>query len=581
MKSLKKTTRPAAQARKREPVRLPNALPPLDLPPGIRRPLRAVAGKQLCVAWTQCLLWIICTVCVLLLAQTGADFLLDLPWRTRLGLLVGDGLLLCGLIFRYGFMPWRKRLTLEQAALRAERHFPLFRSSLISAVQLARRPEGSSSLVAALLGQVTKRVSEVNLRRVIPAAHLLRLAFWAMVLMAVTGGSIRGFAPKSYLLLQRLCLFNVPLPTDTIVVPVSGDLAIPAGETIELAAKATGVIPRTGRIEIFFEGKPMQVISINPKPTTPELFSVRLQNVQQPLRYRFCLNDGHSPDFQVKLLHGPVLETVAFKQTYPAYTGLKPTEHSAGNLTLMAGSKLHIEGRASQPLQTAQIQLQKEGKSVEMKIGSDPKLAACEIAIPAKGLEGFSILLENTDGMKSQGNAFYRVEVIPDKPPEVVFSPGQPESASLVASAQPRLRFEVRDDFKVKQVFFCCQLAVNTPDGAAAPDVPAVKKIPLSVPKPAGILAFDYQWKSPSEFQGWKEGAIVNHWIEAVDDNDVTGPGVGRSPTRQWNVVSVEAKREELNAKLRKQAESLDDLSRTQEMLRKNVGDFLKYKGAR
>ena len=528
MKPLKKGTRASARKKEQTSFVAPSQ-PAIPLPPVIQRPLKAMARKQLRLAWIRCLLTLLCTIGALVLLQTTLDYLFDFSLEVRLELLIGDGVLLLGLFITYGILPLRRRLTLEQAALRAEEVFPIFRTSLISAVQLSKHPEGSPRLVQALLAQVCNRVKVVNLRRAITAPRLPRLFRTTFLIAGLIGGLFYLLAPKSLILLERMALMDLPLPTDTIVVPISGDMGIIPGENIELAAKATGVIPRTGRVEIYYEGKPTQIITINPKPATPELFTVAVQNIQQPLRYRFHLNDGRSPDFRVKLLHGPVLDAVAFRQNYPAYTGLKPTEHSAGNLTLLAGSILHVEGRSNQPLRTAYLQLEKEGKQVDMKVGQNQKTVSCDLPISVKGLEGFSIVLENTDGMKSQANTVYKVEVIPDKVPEISFPEGQAETATVVPNSQPRLRFEAHDDFKITQVYLCFQAATNTPDGGTSADSTPVTKIPIEIPEPSSVLSFDYLCKPAGKVPNWKEGVTINYWIEAVDNNDVTGPGVGRS----------------------------------------------------
>ena len=142
-------------------------------------------------------------------------------------------------------------------------------------------------------------------------------------------------------------------------------------------------------------------------------------------------------------------------------------------------------------------------------------------------------------------------------------------------SSHPRLRFEARDDFLVKQVFLCCQISDGSAD-EGTPDDSKIVKIPIEVAQPAGRLIFDYEWNNPGASVAWKEGTKLNYWIEAADNNNVTGPGVGRSPVRKWEVVSLEAKRQELTDKLRKHAESIEDLSRTQQQLRENVGELIK-----
>jgi len=559
----------------RTPIRLPEPGAPFPLPAIIRSRLQSISGRTLRVSWMEGILWIIAAAAALILVQAGADWLFDLSRGKRALLLVCDTGLFGWLAWRYLITPWNRRLTLEQAALRAERYWPDWSTSLISAVQLAQRPEGARQLVESLISKVAKRAEKMNFRAAVDSSHLRRLKIAAVLLVIALGAAGWWQWPKSLVLLKRMALSNIPLPTQTIVIPISGDLAIAPGESIDLAARVEGVIPRTGRVEIIYAGKPAQSISITPKPASRDLFSITVPNVQQPLTYRFYLNDGRSPEFKVTLLYGPVLEALAFEQAPPPYTGMPNAQLSAGNLSLLAGSRLHIEGRASQTLKSAQVKIKGGAEPVEMKIGPDRKSVSADVPIPAKDFEGFSIQLENTEEMASHDNTFYKVEVVPDKPPEITYAPGQPEMATFIETSHPRLRFEAHDDFQVKQVILCCQISDGESSEPAA-DTSKIVKIPVDVAQPAGRLVFDYEWKNPGASVAWKEGTRLNYWIEAVDNNNVTGPGVGRSPVRKWEIVSAETKRQELAEKLRKHAESIEDLSRTQQQLRENVGELIK-----
>ena len=547
------------------------AMPPL--PRAVQWQLHALATRQLRLGWTEGVLWLLLAGCLLAPAQALADWLFDLPWGTRALLMLADLAIAGALIFRYGFCAWRGRLTPEQAALRAEVRWPAFRSSLISAVQLSRQPEGSPHMVQALISQVAKRAATLDFRLAINSSRVRKIAMAAGALLLLVAALTWWTAPRSLVLGRRILLGNIPLPTETIVVPVTGDFAIQPGQTIDVAAKAAGVIPRAGRVEIRYPGQPVQVISVNPRPATPDLFSLALPNLQQPFTYRFYLNDGRSAEFKVAVIHGPILESAAFQQAYPAYTGLPPETRAAGDLTLLAGSDLHIQARSSQPLASAQIVLQGIQQTVPLVVGGDGQSLTGDLPIRSQKLTGFSIHLRNADGIESQGDTLYRVEVTPDAPPVITIAPGQPQSATFVATVHPRLRFGVRDDFQVNQVFLCCGTAGETPDSA---DQSHLLRIPLDVPKQAAALDFDYVWDPPAGSAIWKEGASFNYWIEAVDNNNVTGPGVSRTAVRQWQVISAEAKRQELADKMRTQADALGDLSQRQEQLRAAIGDALK-----
>ena len=586
-KSPKAGRPPKPFVRKKTPLRTRPAKPPVPLPKIILSQLQGLSAKVLQVTWTEGFLWLGVAICGILLVQASLDWVFDLAWHIRFIFALGDLALLGWLAFRYLIQPWRKQLTPEQAALRAEMRWPVLRTSLISAVQLAKSPEGSTRMVEILVQQVAKRAAQMNFRTAVDAKHLRKLTLGTVVLVAVTVCLGMWLNPKSRVLIERILLFNVPLPTQTIVVPVSGDFRIPAGETIEIAAKAQGVVPRAGIIEINYEGKGSQTVSVSPKASSPDTFVLALPNVQQGLTYRFRLNDGRGDVFKVVILHGPVLDKAAFEENFPAYTGLAKQQLTAGNLTLLAGSRLHVTGRASQELRSALIQLKGINQQIPMLIGDDKRSILGDIQIPAQGLQGFSISMENTDGIESPNNTLYRVEVVPDKPPEIAFAPGQPEDKTFVEADHPEIRFKVVDDFKVKKVFLCCEAVAEAVAGSdegpapeQAPVAEDVKRIPIDVPNPAGSLNFDYVWKTTADSGIWKEGKTVSYWIEAEDNNDVTGPGKGKSGKREWRVISIAEMQKELKAKEKEVAEKMDEDAKKQEDLQKNLGNQIKQEAA-
>jgi len=278
---------------------------------------------------------------------------------------------------------------------------------------------------------------------------------------------------------------------------------------------------------------------------------------------------------------------VSFEENFPAYTGLGKTPLSAGNLTVLAGSTLHVEGRADQELTAAHIVLKGVNQQIPMLIGDDKKSISGDINIPAQGLVGFAIAMVNTDNIDSPNNTLYRVEVVPDKPPEITFAPGQSEDKTYVEADRPQLRFKVVDDFQVRKVYLCVEKVFEEaagsdegPNAEQAPPPEEVKRIPIDVPTPAASLNFNYVWQAAMDSGLWKEGNAVSYWIEAEDNNNVTGPGVGKSAKRQWRVISVAEMQKELKAQEKEVADKLDEDAQKEQDLQQNLGNQIKQEAA-
>src|ERR1700677_1511457 len=150
-KSKKSGLPPKAFVRKKTPLRTRPPQPPIQLPGIILKQLHGLSARVRQISYSEGFLWIGAAACAILLVQGPLDWLLDLPWHTRFIFALLDLGLLGWLAWRYIIKASLKPLTPEEAALRAEIRWPALRTSLISAVQLAKNPEGSRRMVEALV----------------------------------------------------------------------------------------------------------------------------------------------------------------------------------------------------------------------------------------------------------------------------------------------------------------------------------------------------------------------------------------------------------------------------------------------
>ena len=536
-----------------------------SLPPALRAQLDSVSKKASQVRWALAACWLVGGFSVLLTLQAVLDWWLDLSKGIRTGLLFLDLAAAAGLLW---FFVWRKRrLAVESAALLAERKWTDFKSGLISAVQFARDPTPKTPLVADLTEQMSQMAAGRQLSEAVPTAHLRRPMWIAGSLVLVALLAFVAAWPASPVMLRRIALQNIPLPTRTTVLPVSGSFEVQAGSSATLSARAEGLIPNTGRVEVYYPGKPAIIIPLAASTDDPALFSTTLENIQQSFTYRIYLNDGRSPEETVRMVQAPALDSVTFELFYPAYTNIDPTEMSAESLDLLAGSTLRITGSANCPLRSAHLSLSGSDKTVPLKLGANTREFSGTLQIPAADLTGFSVVLENRQGVASLNNTLYKIRILPDTPPVITMDPDTTRRRTLVTSSKPALRFDVRDDFKVSEITLCCQ-----PDGSGD----KILRIPLPLPTPMGSVRFDELLEDPASKLPWKEGKTLTWWIEARDNNDVPGPGITCSDASEWVIISKEAKQREIQERLKSSSRSLNELSKKQDDLRKEVGNILK-----
>lgn len=568
----------SSPAKRRGPqIRLP-AGTPLPLPKVVVKSLKRVMRRQKRVSFGECVALFFIVLPALWILQATADWWFNLPWPVRLILLVGDVVALGYVVYRFALRKVRVARSLESAALLVEKEIPEFRTSLISAVELASgRPgcaQGSLVLVQELLSRVTARVQSTDLaRRVVKTGNLRRWSKWAAITL-VTALLLGGlFWPRSGALVQRILLSTAPLPTRTLVVAVSRDESTVVGADLKLSARAEGVVPRGGLLRVVYANGDRQEIPVSPTSEDETVFAVTLQNVQQSFTYRFVLNDGIGGEFSVTAKTAPVLETLRVVQSYPAYTGLAEAVMPVGNLSLLAGSRIRLEGKATQPLREAAVRLEGLDETVKLETGKpDAQSFRGEFTVPKAGLTGLSLALTNTEGVASQENTVYRVELVEDLTPVVEMSAPVGERLSVLLASKPRLVFSVRDDFAVKKLSLKYELTRPAlPGGESAVELGEVS---LPLPKDAGSQTF--VWDLAAQKPAFTEGCSITYWIEAEDNNDATGPGVGQTPKKNLTVVSQAEKRAELLEILGARAAEIEEISNTQKKVNEDLDSSIR-----
>lgn len=524
------------------------------LPAAIRARLARLAARVLLEKRLRGLCWLVATFSVLLPLQGLWDWLVDLPLAGRLALLLFDLAIAGALTWYFWVLP--KRPGIEECALRVERRFPEFRSSLISAVQFSAVTP--ASIVGMLFGQVEKSSESLPFTEVAPLSVLRRRAQVAGVLLALFLAVGVLTRPASGILLSRMILMNRPLPAATTIVFVTGNAEVTAGEDVRIEVRAAGRLPLSGHLEMERTNAPALSLPLARSASGADTYATSIQNVQQSFGYRVRVKGAVSTMYTVKVVHPPALASVRFTQHFPDYTRKTPEVMEPGNLALFAGSRLEIAASSTKPIRAAHIEIPGQ-KPIPLAVAG----VACsgKLPVPASGLDEFSMVLQDADGVLSRNDTHYRVRIVPDEPPRVEWKPGGIDRRAMLVESSPGLAFTVSDDFMVTRVEL---VAVVSPSMREI-------RVPIQLPSYGPAFAFDEVIENPEALLPWEGGFSISYWIEAKDNNSATGPGVGRSSIREWILFTRAQKREELQKQLREHARRVKELSEQQKSIRGNV----------
>lgn len=533
--------------------------------------LAAVRRKQVGVAVGTGVAMVVGAFLLLLAGAMLLDWWLDLPLGVRtISLLVflgGPAVL----AWRYIVTPIRRQPEDDVVALRVEKSFPQFRSRLISAIQFARPggvPAGAAtSLVRRTIAETEELARPLDFTQVIPTRELGRVSGWALAVVALGLFSFLYGGAISRDLLKRAFLSSTLVPRHTRVEVITGDTRIGRGDAIRIEALARGAVPKMGRLIVKTAGKRTQEYSLDRDKDGK--FARALENVQQDFTYTVRLNDGVSGTHHVKVVPRPSVATIQCEQTFPPYTGMSPKKRALGDLTLLAGSRLSLVALATHDITNASLRLVGPSNAIPMQISAqNPRELRAEFDIPPKGLSGFALDLLDTNGMKSLDSAIYRIDVVPDRAPKIrIVYPDRREELVTRQAVQP-IGFEAADDFRIAHV----RLRYRVGESEDA----EIKTINLDLgTNVVREVKHRYEW-SIRDFQPpLAEGTRVEFWLEAQDNNDATGPGLGVTEHQLLRVVSESDKRADLLNRAGDFLGTINDVTGDQEKLNFTLGTLI------
>jgi len=502
------------------------------------------------------------------------DWFLDFPWAIRF-------LIFISYLAAAGHVIWHSILTPilrqpddDDVALLVERGHPQFATRLIAALQLTRpgalQSNEAPSLVRELVSETERIARPLDFAAVISTRQLRRLAGWAVVIVVIGGVVFWKAEEVSRDLLARAFLSReVEVPRKTRVGATSGDLRIARGDNVTLFAVAKGVVPERGRLVLKFASGRSQEFLLEPGKESKARFEQALENVQDSFDYTFHIGDGKSRSARVEAVERPGIAKLDALQVYPEYTGLGTVRRSLGDLTLLVGSKLNLTLTPTKEVAKGAVLVTSttNAQPLTLPLQVNPKNAReVQVSIPitSESLSGFSIHLEDKFGFRSKDDAVYRLEVLPDKAPAVRITYPERKEELITQKATILIGFEAVDDFAVKQLFLR-----YTVDGGEE------RGIELTLESAQRSLRRRYDWKVGALNPKPPEGATLEYWIEARDNNNVTGPGIGVSEHFSAKVVSDAEKRADLLNRVGDSIGAIGEAANDQEKLNQRLGDII------
>lgn len=453
-------------------------------------------------------------------------------------------------------LPLLRRVPLEAVSREVEEAFPELRDELTASLQLwprrERNPEGYSvAMIEALVRNVAERLKEVNMGKLVGKVGREALIFGTSVL-ALASASLLW--PGAYLRLSNPGTRFLP-PDYTRIEVSPGDTTVVEGGDCEVRVRLEGKLPREVVLYTRESGVERWEEADVPTGGRREV-SYRFRALKDSVLYRVRAGEAESPVYTISVLKRPFVRKIRVFLSFPRYTGFAPAYEEGGEVRAIVGTEVRVEVVANKPLGRATLKFEK-GEDVQMEVEGQK----AEGNFVVRRGDTYRVCVWDTLGVPNLDPIPYPVVPMRDEPPSVVIRFPK-EDYELGEDMEVPLKVEAEDDFGVRHM----RLAYRR-EGTEQ-----VSYIPLEVESGGTKAEVAYLWDvGPLNLI---PGDRVVYWAEAWDNDEISGPKMGRSKEHFLRFPSVE----ELFAKWEEEREiasdALSSLSRESGKLRRRAGEL-------
>ena len=335
-----------------------------------------------------------------------------------------------------------------------------------------------------------------------------------------------------------------------------GSVQIERGTDVNVTAKVTGHIGapvtlyyRVGdgnedTSTLAWQPMPMQRTSDLQVPETDPPYHVTLKNVNRPLQYYINVKEVASAQYQVTISDEPIVTQFQYRLSYPAYTQLQSQTFPAntGDIQALFGTELVFTGESNKPLEKAHLAFE-ESDDVPLEITAPPppeslvepiEVGQIPEAIPkpptmrgsfvARQSGNYHIYITDVEGFTNRDPINYTLTVLRDAVPDVnIVSPAR--DTVLDNEMLVELQVEAADDYGIQAL----QLVYHVEaEGAEEINVP-LKRWGVENAPVRRSVSVSYTWDV--DRIGIFPGETIAYYVQALDNDNVSGPNIGKSPT--------------------------------------------------
>ena len=485
------------------------------------------------------------------LATMTLDRSVELPAEARLVGLVGYGLAALAVGYFALYRPLARKLNPRYTARRIEETAEDAKNAVINYVDL-QDADMAEAVRTRLAARAAQEVGGADTRRLSESRSVVWLLVGAGLLVAALAVCFLVFRPGPFWSLLKRAVH--PYTTATIatktelelLAPELGNASVLSGDTLTVRAHVGGRLPDPGEPD-----EPRLLVRYSPE-AEPEVYALEAgasprdlaralppRVLQNGLFYRVSAGDATTPEYRIDVRPRPTILTSQARYDYPAYTRLKPETADGPAIEGLRGTAVALTVVANRPLKSAALSFETQGAELPGEI--DPADGArATFRFTLGDSTSYRVRFTGAEGDPGEPFGPHPVKVTRDDRPVLTITAPKETETALPANGLLAVDGIASDDFGLTQVRLRMQLAGPRP--AELQSVFYKQGKPLKRPSDGtDPVRLDVQLSQA--FEGAKfadgrsanlgENAVVEFWLEALDNCTVPNPNVGRSEVKR------------------------------------------------
>jgi len=345
------------------------------------------------------------------------------------------------------------------------------------------------------------------------------------------------------------------------------------GKPIQFSVHYSGPPLQEVHLELALQDKPKETRSYVMQKSD-SVYVLKMRDIRQTVYYYVWglpVDENHFGDrikserYMIKVLVPPRVEDLQVVVIPPSYSALKKSrmDKNVGDISALTGSEVELHLHSNKLLASGQVVFA-SGKEIPLNI-SGPRISA---RFTVKKEDSYHIMIRDTSGLENQKPIEYQIGLIPDDPPSVdIIQPEGDVESNL--DGLLIVKMEVHDDYGIRNVGLKYRiLKTQKSETDSSWQYIPIEKGQRRVKQENPRFIWDFN-TLPLTFED-----VIEYYGQAVDNNVISGPGIGKSKILQIRFPSLQDIFADFDQKQEKQVEELEDVSDKAKELKKALKDL-------